>query len=295
MVFPNAFKYEAPTSVDEAIRLMTEYGYDSKVLAGGQSLLPMMKLRIAAPAVLIDVNDIDDLKGWREVDGKLRIGALVRHAELERASELCDKYPLLSRTARWIADPPIRNRGTVCGSLVHADPGSDWGAAMIALRAEVEVQGPEGGRLIPIDEFFLDTFATSMNENELAVAVQVPTPGGPVAARYMKLERRAGDFAIASLAVQVVLGSDGRVSEGGIGIGACGPIPLRATKAEVALIGQPLTEETIATVSRLVPEDADPADDLRGSAAYKRDLLRVFAVRALREIAEELHGRVGVQ
>jgi aerobic carbon-monoxide dehydrogenase medium subunit len=293
MVFPNAFKYEAPTTVDEAIRLLTEYGYDSKILAGGQSLLPMMKFRIAAPAVLIDVNGIEDLKGWREVDGKLRIGALVRHAELEHATELNEKYPLLSRTARWIADPPIRNRGTICGSLVHADPGSDWGTAMIALRAEVEAQGPEGSRLIPIDEFLVDTFATSLNENELAVAVHVPTPNGPVAARYMKLERRAGDFAIAALAVHVVLGNDGRVAEVGIGIGASGPIPLRAAKAEAALLGQPLTEETIAAASKLVPEDAEPQDDLRGTAAYKRDLLRVFAVRALREIAEELQGKVG--
>jgi carbon-monoxide dehydrogenase medium subunit len=291
-VFPNAFQYEAPLSVDEAIRLLNEYGYDSKVLAGGQSLLPMMKFRIAAPAVLIDINGIEDLKGWREVDGKLRIGALARHAELEHATELCEKYPLLSRTARWIADPPIRNRGTVCGSLVHADPGSDWGTAMVALRAEVEARGPEGSRLIPIDEFFVDTFATSMNENELAVAVHVPTPQGPVAARYMKLERKAGDFAIAALAVQVILGENGRVAEAGIGIGAAGPIPLRAAKAEAALIGQPLTEETIVAASKLVPEDADPADDLRGSAEYKRDLLRVFAARALREIAEELQGRV---
>jgi carbon-monoxide dehydrogenase medium subunit len=294
-LFPNAFQYEAPTSVDEAIRLLTEYGYDSKILAGGQSLLPMMKFRIAAPAVLIDVNGIDDLKGWREENGKLRIGALTRHADAEHATELRDRYPLLSRTARWIADPPIRNRGTICGSLVHADPGSDWGAAMIALRADVEVQGLEGSRLIPIDEFFVDTFATSLEENELAVAVHVPTPNGPVAARYMKLERKAGDFAIAALAVHVVMGKDGRVSEAGIGIGACGPIPLRAAKAEAALVGQPLTEETISTVSKLVPEDADPADDLRGSADYKRDLLRVFAKRALLEIAEELQERVGAE
>ncbi|MDI3328946.1 MAG: xanthine dehydrogenase family protein subunit M [Alicyclobacillaceae bacterium] len=294
-MFPNAFKYEAPESVDEAIRLMTEYGYDGKVLAGGQSLLPMMKLRIAAPAVLIDINRIDDLKGWRRVDGKLRIGAMTRHSELEHATELFDSFPLLSRTARWIADPLIRNRGTIGGSLVHADPASDWGTAMIALRAEVEARGPHGNRLIPIDDFFVDTFATSLNEDELVVALHLPSPTGPAASRYMKLERKAGDFAIAGLAVHIALGSDGRVSDAGIGICACGPIPLRAARAEKALIGQPLTEETIANASRLVPEDAEPADDLRGSAAYKRDLLRVFAARALREIAEELHGKVGVQ
>ncbi|MBE3595664.1 MAG: xanthine dehydrogenase family protein subunit M [Hydrogenibacillus sp.] len=294
-MFPNAFKYEAPASVDEAVRLLAEYGYDGKVLAGGQSLLPMMKLRVAAPAVLIDINGIDALQGWREVDGKLRVGAMTRHAELEHAAELRDKYPLFFQTARWIADPLIRNRGTIGGSLVHADPGSDWGAAMIALRAEVESRGPQGSRLIPVDEFFVDTFATALNEDELAVAVHVPSPKGPAASRYMKLERRAGDFAIAALAVHVALGNDGRVSEAGIGICACGPIPLRAAKAEAALIGRPLTEEAIVEASKLVPEDAEPADDLRGSAEYKRDVLRVFAARALRDIAKELQGKVGVQ
>lgn len=294
-MFPNAFRYEAPTSVDEAIRLMTEYGYDGKVLAGGQSLLPMMKLRIAAPAVLIDINGVDDLRGWREVDGTLRIGAITRHAELEHSAELRERFPLLSRTARWIADPLIRNRGTIGGSLVHADPASDWGTAMMALHAEVEVRSPEKSRRIPIDEFFVDTFATSLEENELAVAVHLPAPAGPVAARYMKLERKAGDFAIAGLAVHIGLGGDGLVCDAGIGICACGPIPLRATKAEAALIGQPLTDETISAASKVVPEDADPTDDLRGSAVYKRDLLRIFASRALREIAEELHGKVGIQ
>ncbi|MBX6352751.1 MAG: xanthine dehydrogenase family protein subunit M [Thermoflavifilum sp.] len=294
-MFPNAFEYEAPTSLDDAIRLIREHGYDAKVLAGGQSLLPMMKLRIAAPAVLIDINGIDELKGWREVDGTLRIGAMTRHAELEHARELADSFPLLSRTARWIADPLIRNRGTIGGSLAHADPGADWGAAMLAAGARIEARGPEGSRLIPVDEFFVDTFATSLNEDELVVAVHIDKPTGPVAARYMKLERKAGDFAIAALGVQVELDSNGRVAKAGIGMCACGPIPLRATKAEAALIGQPLTDETIKTVSRLVPEDADPTDDLRGSAEYKRDLLRVFASRALHEIAEELKGKVGGQ
>jgi aerobic carbon-monoxide dehydrogenase medium subunit len=294
-MFPNAFKYEAPTSVDEAIRLMDEYGYDGKVLAGGQSLLPMMKLRIAAPAVIIDINNLDELKGWSKVNGKLRIGAVTRQSELEHAIELRDQFPLLSRTARWVADPLIRNLGTVVGSLVHADPASDWGTAMIALNAVVEAQGPEGNRLIPIDEFLVDTFTTSLNENELAVALHLPIPTKPVAARYMKLKRKAGDFAIAGLAVQVAVDDDGRVSEAGIGICNCGPIPLRAVKVEEALIGERLTAKTIENVSKLVPENADPVSDLRGSADYKKDLLRVFAARALREIAEELHGKVGVQ
>ncbi|WP_029422408.1 FAD binding domain-containing protein [Alicyclobacillus macrosporangiidus] len=293
-MFPNAFRYEAPATLDEAIRLIAEHAYDAKVLAGGQSLLPMMKLRIAAPAVLIDLGGIGELKGWRETEEGLRIGALARHADLERAAALYGRYPLLSRTARWIADPLVRNRGTIGGSLAHADPASDWGTAMIALHAEVEAAGPEGSRRIPIDDFFVDTFVTSLEEGELVVAVHVPAPSGPVAARYMKLERKAGDFAIAGLAVHIVTDGDGRVAEAGIGICACGPVPLRAAKAEAALVGRPLTNDTIAEASRLVPEDADPADDLRGSSDYKRDLLRVFALRALREIAEELEGRASI-
>lgn len=292
-MFPSEFKYEAPASVDEAIRLMDEYGYDGRVLAGGQSLLPMMKLRLAAPEVIIDINRLDALKGWKHHGGQLRIGAMTRQAELEQATELREAFPLLSRTAARVADPLIRNRGTVVGALVHADPASDWGAAMIALDAEVEVRGPERQRLVPIDDFFVDTFATSLQENELATALLIPTPAEPAAARYMKLERKAGDFAIAGLAVQIALDSDGRVSEAGIGICACGPVPLRAAKAEEALIGQPLTEKVIETVSKLVPEDADPADDLRGTADYKSDMLRVFAVRALRDIAEELRRKAG--
>jgi aerobic carbon-monoxide dehydrogenase medium subunit len=164
-MFPNAFKYEAPTSVDEAIRLMDEYGYDGKVLAGGQSLIPMMKLRVAAPAVIIDINNLNELKGWSKVNGKLRIGAVTRQAELEHATELREQFPILSRTAHWVADPLVRNLGTVVGSLVHADPASDWGTAMIAVNAVVEARGPKGERLIPIDEFFVDTFASSLADS----------------------------------------------------------------------------------------------------------------------------------
>src|SRR5690625_1677372 len=231
-MFTSEFEYEAPTSVDEAIRLMDEHGFDGRVLAGGHSLLPMMKLRLAAPAVIIDINGLDELKGWNHSNGKLRIGAIARQAELEEATELSEKFPLLARTARRVADPLIRNRGTVLCSIVHADPASDWGAAMIALNAMVEVRGPEESRVIPIDEFFVDTFAPSLDENELATALHIPTPTGPSSARYMKLERKAGDFAVAGLAVQIAIDNEGRVSEAGMGICACGPTPLRAAQAE---------------------------------------------------------------
>lgn len=291
-MFPSAFEYKAPTTLAEAVELLKQHGFDAKLLAGGQSLLPMMKLRVAAPPVLIDINGIDELRGWREEGGFLRIGALTRHSELEHAGELRARYPLLAETAVWIADPQVRNRGTICGSLAHADPASDWGAAMLALHAQVEATGPKGKRLISIDDFFEDTFTPALQEDEIATAVLVPTPKGRTAGRYLKIERKAGDFAIAGLAVHVSLADDGTVAEAGFGICACGPVPLRGKRAEDYLVGKKLTSETIETASRMVPEDADPADDLRGSAEYKRDVLRVFAKRGLSDISKELQGEV---
>ncbi|PTX61311.1 carbon-monoxide dehydrogenase medium subunit [Melghirimyces profundicolus] len=289
-MFPNSFEYMAPTTLAEAVELMQRHEYDAKVLSGGQSLLPMMKLRMAAPPILIDINSIDELRGWKEESGFLRIGALTRHSELENAVELRDRYPLLAETAVWIADPLVRNRGTIGGSLAHADPASDWGAAMLALHARVEGIGSGGERQIPMDDFFVDTFTTALEETEIATAVLVPKPAGRTAGRYLKIERKAGDFAIAGLAIHVVLASDGTVAEAGFGICACGPVPLRGKRAEEYLLGKKLTPETIDDVSRMVPEDADPEDDLRGSAAYKRDVLRVFAERGLSDIAKELQG-----
>lgn len=289
-MFPNNFDYQRPQTLDEALDLLDANPWEGKVLAGGHSLLPMMKLRMAAPALIIDINHIEELKWVREEAGFLRIGALTRHSELERALHLKGAYPLLSRTARWIADPSIRNRGTVAGSLVHADPASDWGTTMLALRAEVEAASKAGRRRISMDDFFVDTFTSAIEEAELVSAVYVPTPTGLPYARYMKLERKAGDFAIVGLAVHVETDSAGVVTQAGIGVCACGPTPLRAATAETALVGQRLTAGVIEQVSALVPQSADPTSDLRGTAQYKRDLLRVFAKRALTEIATEVNG-----
>jgi carbon-monoxide dehydrogenase medium subunit len=287
-MIPTAFDYYSPTTVEETIELLQKYGYEAKILAGGQSLLPMMKLRVAMPSILIDINQVDELHGWREENGYLRIGALTRHADLENERQLMERYPLLSKTAEWIADVPVRNRGTICGSLVHADPGSDWGAAMIALHADVEVIGPSGVRRVSIDDFFVDTFTTSLEVDEIASAVLIPSPIGRVGARYMKLERKAGDFAIVGVALQVVKANDGTILDVGIGLSACGDIPIRAKKAEEWLMGRPLDQETIQQASLLAQEEANPATDLRGSAEYKRDLVRVFVKRGLEEIAAEL-------
>lgn len=286
-MFPNAFEYFAPTTVEETIGLLKEYGYEARILAGGHSLLPIMKLRVAQPRVILDINQIAALQGWQEEEGQLRIGALVRHAEVEYAQALTESYPLLGKTARLIADPPIRNRGTVCGSLAHADPNSDWGAAMLALRADVEIIGEKGKRKVDIDDFFVDTFTTCLEEDELVSAVLIPAPAGKVGARYLKLERKAGDFAIVGVALNITLSEDGTVLDAGIGLCACGDIPLRAAKAEQALVGGRLTADRIEEASKLAQAAAQPATDLRGTAEYKKDLIRVFVKRGLQEIAND--------
>lgn len=286
-MFPSTFEYFAPKTIQETIGFLKEYGYEAKILAGGQSLLPMMKLRIAMPAVVLDINQIDDLQGWREENGLLRIGALTRHADLEHEQTLEERYPLLAKTAAWIADPPIRNRGTVCGSLVHADPNSDWGAAMLALRADVEIVGSAGIRTVSIDDFFIDTFTTALEEDELVSAVLIPSPAGVTGARYMKLERKAGDFAIVGVAINVTLSEQGTILDAGIGLCACGDVPLRAAKTEQSLIGSQLDFNSIEKASAIAKEEADPATDLRGTADYKKDLIRVFVKRALQEIAKD--------
>jgi carbon-monoxide dehydrogenase medium subunit len=247
----------------------------------------MMKLRMAMPAVLIDINGIQDFHDWREENGWLRIGALARHAELEHSGGLLDAYPLIPRTAAWIADPPVRNRGTICGSLVHADPASDWGTSMLALRAEVEAIGPSGVRRIPIEQFFVDTFTTALEPDEIASAVLIRRPSGQTVARYLKLERKSGDFAIVGVALTVTFDGNGAVREAGVGLCACGDIPLPAKRAAEWLTGRHLDQPTIEQSARLAQEEAQPVTDLRGSAEYKRDLVRLFVKRGLKEIAEE--------
>lgn len=283
-MFPSSFEYMAPKTVDEAVGLLQQYGYDAKILAGGQSLLPMMKLRIAMPTVVIDINQIKDLQVCQEENGYLRIGALVRHADLEHNQELIKRYPLLAKTAEVIADPPIRNRGTLCGSLVHADPNSDWGAAMLALQADVEITGPAGKRIVSINDFFVDTFTTPLEIDELVSAVLIPQPAGKSKGMYMKLERKAGDFAIVAAAINVTLSDNGTVLDAGIGLGACGDVPIRARQAEQILIGSQLDNHTIEQAAQVAKDEANPSTDLRGTAEYKKDLVRVFVKRALNEI-----------
>lgn len=288
-MYPSRFEYHAPTSLDEALSLLDRLGDDAKVLAGGQSLIPLMKLRFAAPAALVDINRLQGLDGISEDGGGLRIGALVRHKACERSEALSGRFGVLGDAAPQISDPIVRNLGTVAGSLAHADPQGDWASAMLAVGGEVVARSSAGERAIPMQELLRGPFTTSLEPNEIVTEVRVPDAGKRAAGTYLKLERKVGDFATVGVAVHVSL-DDGRVARAGIALTAVGPINFRATAAEDALVGSPLDDGAIVAAARLAAEAADPRDDLRGSAEYKRGVVRVFSERALRRVAGSLRG-----
>ena len=281
-MIPGKFSYHAPASVPEAIALLGEYGADAKVLAGGQSLIPLMRFRLAQPSHLVDINRIDGLSYIREDDGALRIGALTHEADLEADPIIAQRYPLLSDAIAVIADPLVRNLATVCGNVAHADPANDHPAVMLAYRAEVVAEGPNGRRTIPIYDFFVDTFVTALEPDEVLVELRIPapTPGGGGA--YQKLERKVGDYAIAGVAVQLQTNAAGEVTQAGIGLTNVGPMPIRVVDAENALVGGVPDDEAIARAADLAAAASDPVDDLRGPAEYKRAVTRTLTSRALR-------------
>jgi carbon-monoxide dehydrogenase medium subunit len=284
-VYPASFDYHAPTALDEALSLLDSHGDTAKVMAGGQSLIPLMKLRFASPEVVVDINRIPGLGHIAEEGGGLRIGALVRHRDCERSDVLRGRFRLLGDAAPQISDPLVRNRGTVCGSLAHADPQGDWGAVMLALRAEVVVASSGGSRTLPIDNFFQGPFTTALEQNEIVTEVRVPDPGQRASGTYLKLERKVGDYATAAVAVQLSF-SNGTVSQAGIALTGVGASNIRASAAEDALRGVEPTAEVIATAARLAAEAAQPSNDIRGTAQYKRNLVRIFTERGLRTAAD---------
>lgn len=285
-MIPAAFEYHAPSSIGEATALLARLGEDAKVLSGGQSLIPLMKLRLASPRHVVDINGIPGLDGIRETDGVLAIGALTRESDLEESALVRTRYPLLHDTSRVIADPLVRNLATVGGNLAHADPANDHPATMLALRAEVVAVGPRGERRIPIQSFFTGPFATALAADELLVTIRVPAPTARTGGAYLKLERKVGDFATAAVAVQVTLAADGTCAEVGIGLTNVGLTPIEATEAEAALRGKRPDETAIRRAAQLAADAAQPSEDLRGSVEYKKDLVRVLAGRALRKAVE---------
>jgi aerobic carbon-monoxide dehydrogenase medium subunit len=285
-MIPAAFDYHAPTSIGEATALLTRLGEDAKVLSGGQSLIPLMKLRLASPAHIVDINGIPGLSGIREADGFLRMGALTRESELEESELIRTRYPLLHDTSKVIADPVVRNLATVGGNLAHGDPANDHPATMLALGAEVVAIGTKGERRIAIGSFFTGPFETSLKLDEILVEIRIPQPAARSGGAYLKLERKVGDFATAAVATQLTLAANGACDQVGIGLTNVGLTPIKATKAEAALKGKAPDEAAIKRAAELAAEASEPSADLRGSVEYKKDLVRVLTARALRRALE---------
>jgi carbon-monoxide dehydrogenase medium subunit len=284
-MIPGVFEYHAPSSLGEATALLAKLGDDAKVLSGGQSLIPLMKLRLAAPHHLVDINGLPGLAYVREDGGALRIGGLTREADLEESDVVKSRYPLLLDTCKVIADPIVRNLATVGGNLAHGDPANDHPATMLALGAEVVAVGTAGERKIPIGAFFTGPFSTALRPDEIVVEIRVPAPRPGSGGAYVKMERKVGDFATAAVAVQLTL-SGGVCQDIGIGLTNVGSVPIKAAKAEAALRGKRPDEAAIKQASQLAADAADPAADLRGSVEYKKDLVRVLTGRALRKAIE---------
>jgi len=280
-MYPSRFRYEAPRSLGEAISLLRENGDEAKVLAGGQSLVPLMKLRFASPELIVDINNVGGLDYHSaETDGTLRIGALCRHADLERSDLLKSTQPTMAAAAPLIADPLVRNRGTLVGSLCHADPQGDWASVVTALGGSVIAQGPNGRRTIAMADFVTGPFENTLEPDEIAVAAVIPAAQGTRAGGYLKLERRVGDFATVGVAVAIET-SGATVTRAGIALTGVGGSTIAAIAAADALTGQPLTPETIEQAAERAAQAANPRTDHRGSAEYKRHMVRTFVVRLL--------------
>src|ERR1700729_1012621 len=280
-MYPSRFRYEAPRSLDEAISLLREGGDEAKVLAGGQSLVPLMKLRFASPELIVDINNVPGLGYHRaDPDGTLRIGALCRHVHLERSDLLKATQPTMAAAAPLIADPTARNRGTLVGSLCHADPHGAWASGVLALGGAIVAQGPGGRRTIPAADFVTGPFQNVLEHDEIAVEAVIPAAQGTRAGGYLKLERRVGDFATVGVAVAIET-SGQTVTRAGIALTGVGGSTIAATAAADALVGAPLTELTIGQAADLAAEVARPRSDHRGSAEYKRHMVRTFVLRLL--------------
>jgi len=284
-VFPPRFRYEAPRSLAEAISLLHEGQGEAKVLAGGQSLVPLMKLRFASPELLVDINNLPDLDHHRVDDsGALHVGALCRHVDIERSGVVAERQPTMAAAAPLIADPIVRTRGTLVGSLCHADPQGDWASVMTALGGHVVARGPGGQRTIAISDFVTGPFQNTLAYDEIAVEAVVPGPRGRLQGGFLKLERRVGDFATAGAAVSVELDGD-RIVRAGIGLSGVGARTIDAREAADSLVGGVLDEAAITRAADLAASAAEPRSDHRGSAEYKRHVVHTFVTRILTRVS----------
>jgi carbon-monoxide dehydrogenase medium subunit len=277
-VFPASFDYVAATSVEEAIAAKAEGGDETRFLAGGQSLIPMMKMRLAVPAKLVDINRIPDLDVLERTNGTLRVGALARHADIAR-SELT--FGAIAAAAPWISDPLVRNLGTMCGSVAHCDPEGDWNSVLLATGADVVARGSSGERTIPIEEFITGVFENALAGDEMVTEVRIPVPSGRSGGSYQKLERKVGDYATVGVAAHLELGDDGAITKAGVALTSVVPLNTKVTTAEQVLAGNAPSDELFAEAAELAAAASEPRDDVRGTAEWKRNVVRVFTRRAL--------------
>jgi len=285
-MIPPSFEYLRAKTIPEAIAMLQQHGDDAKILSGGQSLIPMMKLRIARPGWLIDINSVSGLNYIKEEGGFLKIGGLVREADIESSDLIRMKYPIIHDTAGVIADPQVRNLATMAGNLAHGDPANDHPATMLALSAQIVATGPKGERVIPVEEFFLSIFTTALKHEEILTEIRIPVPPPKSGGAYVKLERKVGDFATAAVAAQVTLDASGTCQKAGIGLTNAGPKPVKAKKAEDFLRGKKLDAANIAQAAQLAADDSQPSADLRGPVDYKIGMIKELTQRALRRAAE---------
>jgi len=288
-MIPPAFDYAIPKSLTDAVALLGS-NPQAKIVAGGHSLIPMMRFRLASPALLVDINRIDGLSYIREDGDWLKIGAMTREVDLDRSDLIRDKYPLLADTTRMIADPLVRNLATVGGNLAHADPANDHPATMLAYGAQVVATGSKGERVIPVDKFFTGPFESALAQDEILTEIRIPVYKPGSGGAYQKLERKVGDFATAAVAVQIALDKNGNCESAGIGLTNVGLTPIRATAAEAALKGKKPDDAAIRAAAQAASEAAQPESDPRGSVEYKRALVKTLTVRALRAAVERAKG-----
>ena len=283
-MFPSQFDYVVAASVEEAIAAKAEGGDETRFLAGGQSLLPMMKIRLATPAKLVDINRIAGLDHMERADGHLRVGALVRHAQLVASG---DTFGVMASAAPWVSDPLVRNLGTLCGSVAHCDPEGDWNSVLLATGADVVARGPGGERTIPIGSFIRGPFTSALADDEMVTEVRIPVPQDRSGGAYLKLERKVGDYATVAVAAHLVVAGDGTIGEAGVALTSVGPSNVKVTAAEQVLVGQPPGEELFAEAAELAAAAAEPRSDVRGTADWKRQVVRTYTRRALTAAAAE--------
>jgi carbon-monoxide dehydrogenase medium subunit len=285
-LYPNNFDYYRPASLAEAVDLMARYGQDARPLAGGQSLIPLLKLRLANPSVIVDLNAIPGLSYVRQEGDRLAIGALTCHSDVEDSGIVRARYQAIEDAVRHIGDAQVRNLGTIGGSLVHGDPSGDWGPVLLALGGEVRCLGPRGERLIPGREFFTEMYETARSPNEIVTEVRIVSARPNAGGAYLKLERRSGDFALVGVATYLALDENGVCIEAGVGLGGVGPTYVKGRTAEFILRGSVLAKPTIQEAASSLDVEMEPYSDARAPAEYKRAMAKVYFQRAL-ELARQ--------